>query len=45
VTDPEMVPVGFGTVLPPMMGRPWRAAHPPLNINSTTIAAAVRWVI
>jgi hypothetical protein len=40
-----MVPVGFGTVLPPMIGRPCRAAHPLLSINSTTIAAAVRRVI
>jgi hypothetical protein len=45
VTVPEMVPVGFGTVLPPMIGRPCRAAHPLLSINSTTIAAAVRRVI
>src|SRR6266850_5089408 len=38
-TLPEIVPLGFDIVLPPIIGRPCRAAQPPLSINSTTITA------
>src|SRR4051794_16811500 len=42
VTMPETVPVGFGMTLPPTIGRPWRAAQPALNINTTHGSASVR---